>query len=253
MGTRDRYEPGTFSWVELTTSDAEAAKRFYGELFGWEYDDRPIGDGMVYSMAQLEGRTAAALFQSEQPPHWNSYITVDSVDDTLKKVADAGGQAGEAFDVMDAGRMATISDPTGAPVALWEAKANPGAGIVNVPGSLTWNDLMTTDVGKAAEFYCELFGWEVAEVEGAPGERLVIRNGDRLNGGMASLPEGADDAPPHWLPYFGVEDVDAAARAVDQGGGQVVAGPVEVPAGKFALCADPQGALFAVFAGQFDD
>src|SRR4051812_4413535 len=122
MGTRDEHAPGTFSWVELATSDADAAKDFYGRLFGWSYDDLPIGDGMVYSMAKVQDRNAAALFASEQPPHWNCYVTVASVDDTLAKVSDAGGQAGEAYDVMDAGRMAVVTDPTGAPLCLWEPR-----------------------------------------------------------------------------------------------------------------------------------
>src|SRR4051812_106530 len=132
MGTRDRHEPGTFSWVELATTDAEDAKRFYGELFGWAYDDRPVGAGMVYSMAKLQGRNAAALFASEQTPHWNSYVTVGSVDEAVERATGAGGEAGEAIDVMDAGRMAVVTDPTGATVCLWEPRANPGVGIVNV-------------------------------------------------------------------------------------------------------------------------
>jgi hypothetical protein len=253
MGTRDRYEPGTFSWVELATSDAGAARRFYGELFGWDFEDSEIPDGGTYTMVKLQDRYVAGLMASEQPPHWNSYISVDSVDEAVERAKGAGGQALDPFDVMGAGRMAVITDPTGAPVCLWEPKDHPGAGVVNVPGSLTWNDLMTSDVGKAAEFYCDVFGWEVAEVEGAPGERVVIRNGDRMNGGMASLPEGAGGAPPHWLPYFGVEDAGAAAERVKGLGGDVVAGPIDVPSGRFALCADPQGAVFAIFAGEFDD
>src|SRR3954454_13200804 len=116
MGTRDSYEPGTFSWVELATSDADAAKRFYGELFGWEYDDNPMGEGAVYSMATVDGQVAAALFASEQPPHWNCYVTVASADDAAEKVKEAGGTvAAEPFDVMDVGRMTVIQDPTGAP------------------------------------------------------------------------------------------------------------------------------------------
>ena len=253
MGTRDRYDAGTFSWVELATSDADAAKRFYGELFGWDYEDSDIPDGGTYTMVKLGDRYVAGLMASEQPPHWNSYISVDSVDEAVKKAADAGGQTLDPFDVMGAGRMAVVTDPTGAPVCLWEAKDHPGAGVVNAPGALAWNDLMTTDVGKASEFYCEVFGWEVAEVEGAPGDRLVIRNGERMNGGMATLPEGADEAPPHWLPYFGVEDAGAAAERIGELGGQVVAGPIDVPSGQFVLGVDPQGALFAVVAGDFDD
>jgi predicted enzyme related to lactoylglutathione lyase len=256
MGTRDSHAPGTFSWAELATSDGDAAKRFYGALFGWDYQDNPMDDqGGVYSMAQVGGRHVAALFQTDQqPPHWNSYVTVDSADEAARKASEAGANVlAEPFDVFDSGRMAVIQDPTGAVVNLWEAKQHIGAGLVNAPGALTWNDLMTTDVGKASEFYCELFGWEVAEVEGAPDDRLVIRNGETMNGGMAKLPEAAQGAPPHWLPYFAVEDADAAAETVRREGGEVVAGPIDVPAGRFLVCTDPQGAGFALIAGQLDD
>ena len=255
MGIRERYEPGTFSWVELATSDADAAKAFYGELFGWEYDDNEVGDDFVYSMATIDGKVVGALFKSEQPPHWNSYITVESVDDAVEKAKEAGAEVvREPMDVMEAGRMAVIQDPSGAPVALWEAKDRIGADLVNSPGALTWNDLMTHDVGKASEFYSEVFGWEIGEVEGAPDDRVGIRVGEQMNGGMAKLPESAgEQVPPHWLPYFAIDDAEAAAEKVKGAGGEVVAGPIEVPTGKFLVCGDPQGAMFALVAGELDE
>jgi predicted enzyme related to lactoylglutathione lyase len=256
MGTRESYAPGTFSWAELVTSDADAAKRFYADVFGWDYEDNPMDDqGGVYSMARVGGRYVAALFGSDQQaPHWNSYVTVASADDTARQASEAGATVlAEPFDVFTSGRMAVIQDPTGAIVHLWQAGEHIGAGLVNAHGALAWNDLMTTDVGAASEFYCGLFGWEVAPVEGAPGDRVVIRNGETMNGGMATLPESASGAPPHWLPYFGVDDADAAAEAVKAGGGEVVAGPIEVPGGRFIVFTDPQGAGFAVVTGDMDD
>lgn len=254
MGTRERYEPGTFCWVELATSDEDAAKEFYGSLLGWSYDDRSIGEDAVYSMAKLDDHHVAAIFKSDQPPHWNSYVTVDDVEAAARKADEAGGTvAAEPFDVMEAGRMAVVEDPTGATLCLWEARDHIGATLVNAPGALSWNDLATSDVGKAAEFYGELFGWEVAEVEGAPGDRVVIRNGETMNGGMAALPESAQDAPAHWLPYFAVQDVDRAVEVAVEAGGQALADAMDVPAGRFALLADPHGAVFAIFSGDLDD
>src|SRR4051794_33791438 len=123
MGTRESYEPGTFSWVELVTSDQDAAKAFYADVLGWEYDDNDMGEGMTYSMAQRDGQYVGAVFASnDQPPHWNSYITVESVDDTADKVKEAGGRlVSDPFDVMDAGRMVAVQDPSGGMVCLWEA------------------------------------------------------------------------------------------------------------------------------------
>lgn len=288
MGQRDSYEPGTFSWAELATPDGAAAKEFYGRVFGWEYEDNEVpGDSdAIYTMAKREGRYVGAIFQADPPPRWNSYITVEDAEEAAEKAREAGGEVHAGpFDVGDAGRMAVIQDPTGGVFSVWEAKDHPGAGLVNAHGALTWNDLMTTDVGKASEFYAELFGWEFAPVDmsGQPAdesddadeddddddddesegdddsadddvERVSIKNGERLNGGIAKLPESAaDKAPPHWLPYFAVDDLDAALSAVREGDGTVMADPIEVPAGSFALVADPQGAVFAIFQGEFDD
>jgi uncharacterized protein len=256
MGTRESYEPGTFSWVDLATTDADAAKAFYAKVFGWEYEDVPTDGGPTYSMATLGGRQVAALSQADGPSRWNSYVTVSDVGEAARKAEEAGANVhAPPFDVMDAGRMAVIQDPSGAVVALWEARSNIGAQVVNAHGALTWNDLMTHDVAKASDFYCELFGWEVAAVEeDAENERMVIRNGDRMNGGMARLPESAGiETPPHWLPYFGVDDVEAAARAAEEGGGAKLAGPIDVPTGRIAVLADPQGAVFAIFQGDFED
>ncbi len=255
MGTRERYEPGAFSWVDLATDDVDAAKGFYAKLLGWEYDDNDMGEGGAYSMAKVDGRYVGALFQTDGPPRWNSYITVESADDAAEKAKENGAEiVAEPFDVSDAGRMTVVQDPSGAVVSLWEARDRAGADLVNAPGALSWNDLMTHDVATASAFYCELFGWEVAEVQGAPGDRLVIRNGDRMNGGMATIPEEAGaEVPPHWLPYFAVEDVDRSIEAAEEAGGAKMVDAIDVPAGRFAVLADPRGTVFAVVAGNLDE
>ena len=261
MGERTQYEPGTFSWADLSTSDPDAAKRFYGALFGWDYDDLAAGEGMTYTMARLDGHNVAALSaQTEQdkrhgiPPHWNNYVTVDDADARAAKAAELGGTVlAEPFDVMDAGRMAVIQDPAGAIFMLWVARDNIGASLVNVPGALTWNDLTTPDPEGAIEFYGGLFGWRAEKIEGAPVDYWVWFNGERTNGGMLRLGEDMAGVPPFWMPYFAVDSVDAAVERIDAGGGRKVAGPNDVPQGRFAVCADPQGAAFAVFAGEFDD
>src|SRR5690348_17029020 len=136
MGERTSYAPGTFSWAELATSDAEGAKGFYTRVFGWDYDDRPMGEGQVYSMAKRDGGTVAALFASDQPPHWNCYVTVASADDAAARASELGANVvAEPFDVMDVGRMSVIADPQGAMLCLWEPRGNPGAGRVNQPGA----------------------------------------------------------------------------------------------------------------------
>src|SRR5918995_409715 len=140
MGERTSYAPGTFSWAELATSDADGAKSFYTTLFGWTYDDRPAGEGMIYSMA-------------------NRYVTVASADEATARAGELGGKVlAEPFDVLDVGRMSVIADPTGAALCLWEPRATIGAELVNAPGAMAWNDLVTPDPEGAAAYYTGLFG-----------------------------------------------------------------------------------------------
>jgi predicted enzyme related to lactoylglutathione lyase len=244
------YAPGTFSWVELVTSDADAAKAFYTEVFGWEYFDNPMGDGMVYTTALVDGKAAGALFaSSEQPPHWNSYVTVASADEATRRAGELGASViAEPFDVMEVGRMSVIADPTGAALCLWEPRQHIGAAVVNQPGALTWNDLVTPDPDAAAHFYGELFGWTYMEMPDSGGYR-VIRNGERSNGGIP--PAHPESGPPAWLPYFGHADADALHGRIGELGGRALSEPMSIGPGRIAILADPQGAVFAVWTGDY--
>jgi len=258
MPDRTSHKHGTISWTDLATTDADAAKAFYATLFGWEYDEQPAGEGVIYSIAKLRGRSAAAISPQQPdetaqgiPPHWNVYVTVEDVEATTAKVGEAGGRVlAGPFDVFDAGRMTVLADPVGAVLCLWQAGTSIGAEIVNEPGSLTWADTATTDAEAAQAFYTALFGWRFDQMSEEP-PYWVIWNGERTNGGMTVPPP---DVPANWFPYFAVEDVEAAMQAAQAAGGQPFVGPVDVPnGGRFALIQDPQGAAFAVFAGDFDD
>ncbi|MDQ3933956.1 MAG: VOC family protein [Actinomycetota bacterium] len=260
MGERSKYEPGTFSWVDLATPDPEAAKRFYGELFGWEAEDMPTGDdGGVYTMCRVRGSYVSAIFEQgsderEQgiPPHWNNYVTVEDVDATCGQAGEIGGTVVlEPFDVLQAGRMAVIQDPTGAFLALWTPREHIGAQRVNEPGCLTWNDLNTNDPDKALAFYGELFLWTAEKVDSDEVDYYVLRNGQRTNGGVLRMQE--EGIPPHWLPYFAVEDSDATAEKAGELGGETILPPSNLGPGRIGVLRDPQGAVFAVYAGELDD
>ena len=256
MGERTSYAAGTPSWCDLATTDPDGAKRFYTELLGWEVDDRPIpGDG-VYSMLLKEGKEAAALSQAPQGvgTFWNSYITVDSADESAARAKDLGGAAlMEPFDVMEAGRMATLQDPTGAVFSVWQANQSIGAQVANEPGALSLTQLNTTDPEKAIAFYTGLFGWVATPFEEGPEAYWAISLGDRDIAGLMQMPAGASGAPSHWLVYFGSADVEPDAGRIGELGGQVVVPPMEVPGGKIVVAQDPQGAVFALFSGRFDD
>ena len=253
MGTRTEHAPGTFSWVDLTTGDAAGAKDFYGSLFGWEFEHSEMPGGGSYSMCKVGGEYVAAIppATDQHPPHWNNYVTVASADEAAAKAKELGAIViEEPFDVMAAGRMALFQDPTGAALCVWEPRDAIGAGRVNDPGCLTWNELHTPDPDEALEFYTGLFGWNTQEMDTGGGPRYaVIKIGERSNGGVTEAQGGE---PPNWLPYFTVESRDeTAAKAAELGGREYHR--MDMQQGKFAILADPQGATFAVFEGEVDD
>jgi predicted enzyme related to lactoylglutathione lyase len=258
MGERTQYVPGTFSWTDLTTTDQNAARAFYGELFGWTADDMPAGEGIVYSMMKVGDAHVAAISSQPQaqreagvPPMWNSYVTVASADDAAAKAAELGATVhAPPFDVFDAGRMAVIQDPQGAFFEIWEPKQHIGAGLVNAPGALVWNELASNDLDGSSAFYSGLFGWSIAQFPGSEQVYLAIRNGDASNGGIREVtPPGV---PPHWLVYFGVDDLAATMERVGALGGAIHAGPIDIQMAKIAIAADPQGAAFALYDGMME-
>jgi predicted enzyme related to lactoylglutathione lyase len=252
MPTRDSYTQGTPNWVDLQTSDQAAAKAFYTHLFGWLYDDQPMPDGQVYSMAVLRGHQVAAiapqppeLAAAGAPPMWNTYLAVDSADEATAKAAAVGGQVAMApFDVMDAGRMSFVLDPSGAAVALWQANKHIGATLVNEPGTLNWNELITSDQGVFA-FYTAVAGLTAAVEDMGDGQPYAVFKAGEAPVGGSMLPQ-APGVPNHWHVYFGTDDADAAAATAAEQGGTVIVPPFDTPVGRIAVLSDPQGAVFSV-------
>jgi len=255
MQETPEYKPGTFCWVELATSDGEAAKTFYTQLFGWTSVDHPMGPDMVYTMLQLDGKDVGALYkmmpeQAAQgiPPNWLSYVSVTNADAATEKAKAAGATIlKEPFDVMTVGRMSVVQDPTGAVFALWQAGDSKGAAIYNVPGSLCWNELMTTDTAKDKEFYTTLFGWGANTQNFGNFEYTMFQNGDRGAGGMLQITPEMGPIPSNWLVYFSVDDCDAKVQIATELGAKICKPADNVPGvGRFAILTDPQGAAFAI-------
>jgi hypothetical protein len=249
------YPPHTFCWVDLATSAQDAAKTFYAGVMGWEYDDRPVGEGYFYSMAKAGGKDVAAIFTLPEaqasmniPPHWNSYISVESADAAAGKAKGLGATVlMEPFDVMTAGRMAVIADPGGAVFAIWEAGEHFGAEITNSPGAFCWNELLTKDVEGSKAFYSSLFSWTHDTMDMGPMQYTSFKNGERGAGGMLEINPEWGDIPPHWNAYFTVEDCDASLEKATSLGGKIVDPARDIPeVGRFGMAADPQGATFAL-------
>jgi predicted enzyme related to lactoylglutathione lyase len=252
------HKPGTFSWPELATTDQKAGVAFYRALFGWDVNEQPIGPTEVYSMFQMRGKAvgAASTQQANEkqmgvPPHWNSYVTVANVDESAKKAAALGGKVLMApFDVMDAGRMAVLQDPTGAVFEIWQANRSIGAQILGEPGALCWTELTTSDTKAAEAFYTGLFGWTPKHsTPGSPMEYTEFSvDGTPSIGMMAKPAEMPAHIPSYWMPYFQVANCDASTAKAKELGAKVMVGPHDIPnTGRFTIINDPQGAMFAVF------
>lgn len=265
MGKRDRYEPGTFCWADLMTTDTEAAKSFYGELFGWEFEDTEVPPGGTYTSLRLDGDAIGGLYElpAEQqgqgvPPSWFNHVSTDDADATSAKVSELGGKVLMGpMEVMENGRTMMIQDPTGAVIGAWQPKEQIGATRVNDPGCLTSNELSTNDIDAAIDFYSKLFGWRIEDADTGGGPRYWLINHDGAakgrNGGMRELSPEQEGVPPHWMPYFTVESVSDAIEKVDGAGGTAHAGPIEIPSGRIAVLGDPQGPIFGIFEGEVDD
>jgi len=250
--TQMEHAPGSFCWIELATTDGPSAKKFYTELFGWEAQDSPIGPDMVYTMLRLNGKDVGALYQKGEmmkdvPTHWASYVSVTGADETVAKARSLGGTIRqEAFDVMDVGRMAVITDPTGATFCIWEPKTHRGLGVKGEVNSLCWNELLTNDTANAADFYAKLFGW-TARAHGGAVEYTEFTLDDKAFAGMMQIQPHMGPIPPHWGIYFAVDDCDAMAQKATSLGAQAIVPPMDIEnVGRFATIRDPQGAVFSI-------
>jgi hypothetical protein len=248
----NKHDAGAFNWVDLQTSDLDGARRFYGDMFGWTIVDLPIPDGGGYSMARMRDRDLCGMGLAPQdqgiPPHWNTYVSVDDIDAVTGKVAGLGGTVLlPAMDVMDHGRMSVIQDRQGAAVSLWQPLAHIGSGIVGEPNAFCWNELYTTDLASASEFYGGLLGWDLQSHEGMGIPLMMIENGGREIGTMVQMDSSWGPVPPHWAVYFAVEDCDGFLEKAKAAGGSVFMPPRDIPGvGRFAGVADPQGAHLMV-------
>jgi predicted enzyme related to lactoylglutathione lyase len=275
---RDGYMPGVPCWLDTLQPDPDAAVTFYGNLFGWQFQERtPAGSPERYFVAQLRGRDVAGIGTQSRDaparPAWTTYIWVDSADAAAAKVKAAGGSVlMDPFDVAGAGRMAVVSDPSGAAFCVWQAREHKGAQLVNEPGTWNFSELNTRDPEGAKAFYGTVFGWEATAIPMDGGETsmwrvpgygdfLARRDPDlRERQADVGAPEGfedavawlvpmtgdqlPDDTPPHWSVTFAVDDADAVADRAAKLGGKVLVPPFDAPWVRMAIIRDPQGAVF---------
>ncbi|MEU6231581.1 VOC family protein [Kitasatospora sp. NPDC047058] len=249
------YKPGTPCWVDLMASDQQAALDFYRDLFGWQGEIGPPEFG-GYAVCALNGRPVAGIMarmapegQPVPPVAWTTYLASDDADATQSAVAEHGGTIlYPAMDVGTVGRMLVAADPTGAVFGVWQKLDFIGAGIVNEPGSLVWNELNTGDTDAAGRFYHQAVGLRPGTVQGMEGY-YSLNVGDRTVCGMQQVPGYlAPGTPAHWMTYFSVDDTDSTVDALVKASGSVIQPPFDMQAGRMAVVQDPQGAVFAMIA-----
>jgi len=254
----DTKANGRFCWFELGTSDQAAAKKFYGEVFGWTAHDTDMGPGGVYTIFKLGNDDVAAAYtlQPEMkaagvPPHWMIYMRVADADQAAARAASLGGKVEKPpFDVGPSGRMSLIADPTGAMFCVWQPGATPGVTVAAKPGTAVWADLSTPDQMRAAKFYGDLFGWKIVDGKNMAvskgGDYAHIVNGEEFIGGIPPAEHRDPHMPAHWLTYFDVADYEATVAKVKSLGGRVQDEHEMKDVRRFAYLADPQGTAFAI-------
>lgn len=245
----DRHVPGAPAWVGLATEDVAAARRFYGELFGWEYLEEPIRDD-VHATCLLHGEPVAGItvprVVAEEAGGWITYLAVDDVD----RVTEQGVALGATVRMSPttfpaAGRAAVIEDPQRAHVGFFEAGRRHGVGLLNEPGSLCWNDLNTAEPEASTAFYQQLFGYDTTELRAADGSRyLLLTLAGQPIAGLLALEDNLLPMPARWLTHFATSDLAASIARVRELGGRLVMGPLRSPYGPCAVVRDQQSAAF---------
>jgi predicted enzyme related to lactoylglutathione lyase len=248
-------ETGRFVWHDLMTTDLETSVKFHTQLFGWTTKEVDSGGPSKYTMIQLGASGIGGFIPLDRnlgvPSHWIGYLTVDDVDRRVAKAKEHGAQVHvEATDIPGTGRFAVICDPTGAVVSPFKLAKDDVPEPEGMPavGDFCWDELMTTDPHAAAKFYADLVGWTTEEMDmGEGGKYLMMKRGDVMAAGMMKMPPGVD-APPHWLSYIHVADVDASTTKARELGATIHGEPRDIPEiGRFSVLQDPAGAVIALF------
>lgn len=250
-----RHEPwpqGTPAWADLMVPDRHKAREFYGAVLGWDFTDEAPAEMGHYSQGQVEGHSAAGIGENTgpdaPPPAWTTYLAVDDVDAVVEKATGAGANVlMPAMDVGDNGRLAVLADPTGAVFGLWQSGTHTGAEVANVPGSMTWNEVMTRDWERAKEFYGAVFGYSFGDMSSEEFQYATIDLDGRPVGGIGQMPAAMPaEVPPHWMTYFMVDDADEAVEKAKKLGGQVRMEPRDTEYGRMVTLAGPAGEVFSL-------
>ena len=243
--------PGKFTWYDLATENPEGAKAFYGAVFGWKFRVAP-GAPASYALIENEGAKIGGLFQHQRPAGAKvgaRWLSILSVSDAARAAAIARKNGAEVLlaptTVRGRGVHAVFRDPQGAVFGILQSEEGDPPDTPVLDGEVFWLDLFTPDPEKAAAFYAELAGYEVAVGLVAGRTRTLLATRGIARAGITHLPAGAQKAG--WLPYILVDDVPATLERARKAGGRVLMDPRPgVLDGNLAVIADPDGGMIGV-------
>lgn len=246
---------GTPIWIDLSTTDLDASRAFYGDLFGWTATDPVAEFGGYLNFLDGEDRVAGAfpIEPGTQPVGWRTYVSVPDAEVTAAKITAAGGSTTIAPMVIgDLGHMGVFTDTIGAEFGIWRPGMHRGAGKFNEPVSLAWNELTVAGDDKtvaASEFYGAVFGWTSENSDMGGMQYTTFGVDDRGIAGMISIGDASHaNLPSFWNVYFAVADCDATFDKAMELGASKIRGATDIPIGRFAVATDPQGATFSFIA-----
>ena len=238
-------------WIDLMTSDTEASRKFYAEVFDWDVEVDPDPKYGGYAMAKVGGHQVAGIAAKqmpEAPTAWSIYIGTSDAKDLAKKITAAGGKViAEPFEVMGQGTMAVFQDPSGAFISAWQPQQM-GGFHSEEPNTFGWAELNARGLDKVLPFYKNVFGWGTKEsTAGDETPYTEFQIGDQsVAGAMEMNPMVPGHVPSYWMVYFNVSDLDKSfKKAIDSGATEMMA-PAEMGGERFAIVTDPQGAAFGL-------
>ncbi|MFN8015794.1 MAG: VOC family protein [Acidimicrobiia bacterium] len=250
----DKYEDGIACWADVSVQDMEKAKDFYSQVFGWEMSIAPEPEADGYTQCLKDGEVVCGIFHSrnpDQPAAWNTYFASSDIKSTIEKANEFGGTIiMPPIEVMNYGITSAVQDPQGAFFGIWQAKDMVGSTVANEFDTVCWNELATTNLNEAKDFYRGLFDWQDSESNSPEYWQYDVAGSVR--GGAREMSEDeCTMMPPNWTIYFRVKDLGETANKIEKSGGKILSDVMNADKIEFRACSDNQGAMFLIC--QFDE
>ncbi|MXQ55684.1 VOC family protein [Shimazuella alba] len=234
-------------WIDIKTLDMDMTKQFYRKFLGWQFKEERLSNRMYTKIYLAENEIGGLtdlnlpIFAKGIMPHVSCYVEVDNVDQMAVRVLDLGGKLLlEPFDVGDLSRMATIQDPTGAVLTLWETQKFRGMNAdISREGAPIRMELMTTDLTKAGAFYSKLFNWELESNISIP-----FKSRKRYPASMSEVTPNITES--QWIICFHTHNLDNKLAIAQSLGAKVMVRAQDTNGEDSFLLACPDGTVCSI-------